>query len=256
MNASSTSCTVPYLTSGSQYRCRVTARNRIGAGQPGLSQPVTMRSMQDGTYCRIEVTIIVTLVLCTNTLYPCVIELDTPIKPAKVSRLESSPTPIKPAFRKPDVIALVRDMLRDSELVKPVRLPVQKSSPPRRKVRTAKERKPTLPTRVILALKPVIERLERPVLLVKPVAIPPPPPPLKRAPLIHLEPNYPFHVSDEEETASAAVQVPHSVGVLPHSLGTRDPGPHSTSQSSATSACQEIARLDRAVQKAGYCRGR
>lgn len=114
--------------------------------------------------------------------------VDTPIKPVKVSVEEK-----KPVIKRPDPVELVRQLLHDEELVRPVKIPIV-SAPPliKRKVRKVKDRKPTLPTRVIQPPKvPELDEVIRPKLIVRSMALPPPPPP-RRTPKIHLEPNYPI----------------------------------------------------------------
>lgn len=77
--------------------------------------------------------------------------------------------------------------------MRPVRIPLHVEAPVvKRKVKKVKDRKPTLPTRLILPSKaPVLEHIPKPQIIVKPMAILPPPPP-KRAPRVYLEPNYPI----------------------------------------------------------------
>lgn len=114
--------------------------------------------------------------------------MEIPIKPVKSSSVETTRIP---AIKKPDPVELVRRLLRDEELVRPVRIPLQNSTPSKRKVRKLKDRKPTLPTRVILPPRPSIpitQTVERPVLLIKPLALPPP---SKLRPRIYIEPIYP-----------------------------------------------------------------
>ena len=102
----------------------------------------------------------------------------------------SDAAPKIPVIKRPDPVELVRKLLRDEELVRPVKLPLQVSAPPKRMVRKARDRKPTLPTRVILPPKPMVEVIDRPMLLIKPRVLPPPPGP-KRKPRVYLEPVYP-----------------------------------------------------------------
>lgn len=98
-----------------------------------------------------------------------------------------------PEIKRPDPVELVRQLLIDEELVRPVKIPLMKPLSPKRKVRKVKDRKPTLPTRVILPPKPALsvdDVMKRPVLLIKPLALPPPAP--TRRARVYVEPSYPI----------------------------------------------------------------
>lgn len=113
--------------------------------------------------------------------------VDSPIRPTKVSQEASAPK--LPAVRKPNPVELVRKLLADELLVRPVKLPVQHTPPIKSRVRRLKDRKPTLPTKVILPPRPVA-LIEKPMLLIKPIALLPPPRPIRKA-RVYLEPSYP-----------------------------------------------------------------
>ena len=126
---------------------------------------------------------------------PCIFShlvdvVETPVKPIKALK-QALPKPA-PA-KKQDVVQLVRDLLFNEELVRPVKIPIVIAPQiTKRKVRRVKERKPTLPTKLIVpSTASILEDIERPKLIVKPPCILPPPPPPKKAPKVFLEPNYP-----------------------------------------------------------------